>query len=378
MEVEIPFLDLKASYQELKPELDSAYQRVMNSGWYILGKEVESFEEEFAVYCEAKYCIGVSNGLESLHLILRAMEIGIGDEVIVPANTYIATWLAVSYSGATPIPVEPDLNTYNISPIKIEQVITPKTKAIIVVHLYGQPADIDSINEIARKYKIKVIEDAAQAHGARYKGRRVGSLGDAAGFSFYPGKNLGAFGDAGAVITSNCDLANKVRLLRNYGSRIKYENEIKGFNARLDELQAAFLRVKLKKLDEWNERRRQVARYYMKALHRIIDLKLPHIPAWAEPVWHLFVVACPHRDSLRKYLEDEGIETLIHYPIPPQSSHAYHNETKVSFDTNKLSTAETISNQVLSLPISPHLQIAEVQKIVEVINKGFKYEFKSI
>ena len=237
--MEIPFLDLKASYLELKEELDAAYQRVMDSGWYILGGEVTAFEQEFANYCQSKYCIGVGNGLEALHLILRAMEIGDGDEVIVPANTYIATWLAASYAGATPVPVEPDPNTYNIDPNQLESAITPRTKAIIAVHLYGQPADMDAINLIAKKYNLKVIEDAAQAHGARYKGRRVGSLSDAAGFSFYPGKNLGAFGDGGAVTTNDPDLADKIRLLSNYGSKTKYHNEVKGFNSRLDELQAA-------------------------------------------------------------------------------------------------------------------------------------------
>jgi dTDP-4-amino-4,6-dideoxygalactose transaminase len=225
--MEIPFLDLKAPYLELKEELDAAYHRVMESGGYILGQEVESFEKEFAEYCETQYSVGVGNGLEALHLILRAMEIGAGDEVIVPANTYIATWLAISYAGAIPIPIEPDINTYNIDSSKIEIAITSKTKAIIAVHLYGQPADMDSINSIAKKYGLKVIEDAAQAHGARYKGRRVGSLGDAAGFSFYPGKNLGAFGDGGAVTTNNKKLAIKIRLLRNYGSQIKYHNEVR-------------------------------------------------------------------------------------------------------------------------------------------------------
>src|SRR5215207_1948869 len=243
--MKIPFLDLRAPYLELQSELDAAYERVMKSGWYILGSEVETFEEEFARYCEAEHCIGVASGLDALHLILRAMEIGEGDEVVIPANTYIATWLAVSHAGAVPVPVEPDEKTYNINPSRIEAAITQKTKAIIAVHLYGQPADMKPIKEIAAQYDIKVVEDAAQAHGARYKVKRVGGLGHAAGFSFYPSKNLGAIGDGGAVVTNDTRLADKVRVLRNYGSQAKYYNQAKGFNSRLDELQAALLRVKL-------------------------------------------------------------------------------------------------------------------------------------
>jgi dTDP-4-amino-4,6-dideoxygalactose transaminase len=362
--MEIPFLDLKAPYLEIKEELDAAYQRVMDSGWYILGQEVENFEREFAVYCETQCSVGVGNGLEALHLILRAMEIGEGDEVIVPANTYIATWLAVSYAGATPIPVEPDINTYNIDSNKIEIAITSKTKAIIAVHLYGQPADMDSINSIAKKYGLKVIEDAAQAHGARYKGRRVGTLGDAAGFSFYPGKNLGAFGDGGAITTNDTQLADKLRLLRNYGSRIKYHNEVKGYNSRLDELQAAFLRVKLTKLDEWNERRKHFAQYYLAELSEITDLRLPHIPEWADPVWHLFVITHPHRDRLKYYLDKIHVQTMIHYPISPHCSNAYKQDLREK-DKNSYPITEIMSDQMLSLPISPHLQNSHLQIIVE-------------
>ena len=259
----IPFLDLRAPHEELRTELRETFERVLDSGWYILGEEVKQFELEFAAYCEANHCIGVGNGLEALHLILRGYGIGAGDEVIVPSNTYIATWLAASYAGATPIPVEPDERTYNINPVLIEAAITPRTKAIIAVHLYGQPADMDAINAVAKKYKLKVIEDAAQAHGARYKGKRVGNLGDAAGFSFYPGKNLGGIGDGGAVTTDDPVLADNIRVLCNYGSRIKYQNEVKGFNSRLDELQAAFLREKLKKLDDWNGRRKVIAAEYL-------------------------------------------------------------------------------------------------------------------
>lgn len=368
----IPFLDLKAPYLELKEELDAVYQRVMDSGWYILGREVETFEQEFANYCGTQYSIGVGNGLEALHLILRAMEIGEGDEVIVPANTYIATWLAASYAGATPIPVEPDPNTYNIDPDRIEIAITAKTKAIIAVHLYGQPADMDTIDLIAKKHGLKVIEDAAQAHGARYKGRRVGSLSDAAGFSFYPGKNLGAFGDGGAITTNNERLADKIRLLRNYGSRIKYQNEVKGFNSRLDELQAAFLRVKLRKLDEWNERRKQLAQSYLTQLAEVVDLKLPYVPEWADPVWHLFVVAHPHRDRLKTYLDSVEIGNLIHYPIPPHLAGAYLAK-EVSHIANYPLSA-SISDRIISIPMGPHLHQAELQNIIEKI-RAFKYDF---
>jgi dTDP-4-amino-4,6-dideoxygalactose transaminase len=367
----ISFLDLKAPYLELKVELDAAYQRVMDSGWYILGREVETFEQEFAEYCETQYSIGVGNGLEALHLILRAMEIGEGDEVIVPTNTYIATCLAISYAGATPISVEPDPHTYNIEPDLIETAITSKTKAIIAVHLYGQPADMDAINLIAKKYGLKVIEDAAQAHGARYKGRLVGSLGDAAGFSFYPGKNLGAFGDGGAITTNDERLADKIRLLRNYGSRIKYQNEVKGFNSRLDELQAAFLRVKLAKLNEWNDRRKQFAQSYLTQLAGVIDLKLPYVPAWADPVWHLFVVAHPHRDRLKTYLDSAEIGNLIHYPIPPHLADAYRSDR--GFQVGSYPIAERISDRIISIPIGPHLHQTELQYIVEKL-RDFKHD----
>lgn len=360
--MKVPFLNLKATYLELQQELDAAYRRVMESGWYILGQEVEAFEAEFAAYCGTQYCVGVGNGLEALHLILRAMEIGPGDEVIVPANTYIATWLAVSYAGAIPVPVEPDEKTYNINPEQIEAAITPKTKAILAVHLYGQPADMEPINEIAKRYKLRVIEDAAQAHGSRYKGRRIGGLGDAAGFSFYPGKNLGALGDGGAVTTNDCDLANKIRLLRNYGSRFKYFNEIKGFNSRLDELQAAFLRVKLARLDEWNARRVRVANQYLEKLSSVTDLTLPFVPAWAEPVWHLFVVRHPKRSALEKHLKDSGIGTLIHYPVPPYLSDAYIEKQHLG----SFSITEQMAKDVLSLPISPHMTDEEVMRVIAV------------
>jgi dTDP-4-amino-4,6-dideoxygalactose transaminase len=365
--MKVPFLDMKTPYLELKQELDAAYRRVMESGWYILGQEVEAFEVEFAAYCGTQYCIGVGNGLEALHLILRAMEIGSGDEVIVPANTYIATWLAVSYAGAIPVPVEPSEETYNINPEQIEAAITPNTKAILAVHLYGQPANMDLINEIAKRYNLRVIEDAAQAHGARYKGRRVGSLGDAAGFSFYPGKNLGALGDGGAVTTNDCELANKIRLLRNYGSQVKYFNEIKGFNSRLDELQAAFLRVKLSKLDDWNSRRVRVANQYLEQLNSIVNLTLPSVPTWAEPVWHLFVVRHSMRSDLEKHLKNLGISTLVHYPVPPHLSDAYKTEQHLS----SFPVTQQIAKEVLSLPIGPHISDAEVMRVIEILQAKF-------
>jgi dTDP-4-amino-4,6-dideoxygalactose transaminase len=367
----IPFLDLKSPYLELKDEFDAAYRLVMESGWYILGKEVEAFEAEFATYCEAKHCIGVGNGLDALHLILRAIEIGPGDEVIVPANTYIATWLAVSYSGATPVPVEPDEHTHNIDPGLVEAVISKKTKAILPVHLYGQPADMDPINALASRYGLKVIEDAAQAHGARYKGRRTGGLGDAAGFSFYPGKNLGALGDGGAVVTNDDALADRVRVLRNYGSKFKYHNEVKGYNSRLDELQAALLRVKLPKLDEWNDRRRAVAKKYLQHLAAVPVLILPGVPDWAEPVWHLFVVRHPQRDALQKKLGEAGIGTLIHYPIPPHRQPAYAD---FGHGKGDFPISERIAREVLSLPMGPHLGENDFRDVIQVVCRANKQD----
>lgn len=363
-----PFLDLKAPHIELRAELEEAFDRTLNSGWYILGNEVKQFEKEFAEYCEADHCVGVGNGLDALHLILRAFDVGAGDEVIVPSNTYIATWLAVSYARATPIPVEPDERTYNIDPMLIEAAVTPRTKAIIAVHLYGQPADMDAINAIARKHNLKVIEDAAQAHGARYKGKRVGALGDAAGFSFYPGKNLGAIGDGGAVTTNDAVLAEKIRMLGNYGSRIKYYNEVKGFNSRLDELQAAFLREKLKKLDEWNGRRKVIAAEYLSGLGDC-NYVLPHVPDWADPVWHLFVVRSKQRDAIQKKLGEAGIGTMIHYPIPPHLQPAY---AELNYKQGNFPIAEVIHREVLSLPIGPHLDIVQVRYAIEKIMQDSK------
>jgi dTDP-4-amino-4,6-dideoxygalactose transaminase len=363
--MKVVFLDIKASYSELKNELDAAYQRVANSGWYILGEEVEAFETEFATYCGAKHCIGVGNGLDALHLILRAYGIGTGDEVIVPANTYIATWLAVSHTGATPVPVEPNEQTYNINATLIEAAISKQTKAIMPVHLYGQPAEMEPILEIARHYNLKVIEDAAQAHGATYKGKRTGSLADAAGFSFYPGKNLGALGDGGAVVTNDDTLAEKVRVLRNYGSKIKYHNETQGLNSRLDPLQAAFLQVKLKYLDTWNKRRQKIAQQYQEGLANSPALILPFVPDWAEPVWHLFVIRHPKREALENHLKQAGIGTMIHYPISPHLSEAYAAH---SWKTGDFPISEKIAQTVLSLPMGPHLKGKE-QVVLNEIKK---------
>lgn len=366
----IPFLDLKAVYLDIKDELDEAYRRVMESGWYISGSEVEDFEVKFAEYCGAKHCIGVGNGLEALHLILRGYGIGAGDEVIVPANTYIATWLAVSYAGAALVPVEPDAQTYNIAPENIERAITKRTKAIMPVHLYGQPCEMNTINEIARKYDLKVIEDAAQAQGARYGGKCAGTLGDAAGFSFYPGKNLGAYGDAGAVTTNDDDLAEQIRMLRNYGSKQKYYNEIRGYNSRLDPLQAAFLLVKLKYLDGWNARRAQIAEYYCERLTGVPKLIAPFVLEGAVPVWHLFVVRHPKRDALQKHLSKAGIGTVIHYPIPPHLSEAYAD---LDFSSQDFQLSGAIADTVLSLPISPYVREEEIDYICDAVKSFSGY-----
>lgn len=359
----IPFLDLKAPYDELRVELDAACRRVMGSGWYILGKEVEAFEAEFAEYCGVKHCIGVGNGLDALHLILRAAGIGPGDEVIVPAHTYIATWLAVTYAGATPVPVDSVEETCLLDPRLVEAAITPRTRAIMPVHLYGQVAPMDEINRIASRHGLMVIEDAAQAHGARYQGRRAGGLGNAAGFSFYPGKNLGALGDGGAVTTNDDVLADKIRVLRNYGSQVKYHNEVMGFNSRLDELQAAMLRVKLSRLDEWNGRRATLARQYLETLDQVDGIYLPKVAVESEPVWHLFVVRCRQRDALQHYLSEQNIGTLIHYPIPPHLSEAYAG---LGLGKGTFPVAESLAASVLSLPIGPHATTEQVKEVARL------------
>lgn len=361
--MQIPFLDVGAAYRELKPAIDNAIARVLESGWYILGPEVEAFESEYANYCEAEYAIGVANGLDALHLALLAMGVGPGDEVIVPSNTYIATWLAVSQCGATPVPVEPVEATYNIDPARIEKAITPRTKVILPVHLYGQPADLDPILEIARKYDLRVLEDGAQAHGARYKGRRIGAHGDAVAWSFYPGKNLGAMGDGGAVTTSDAQLADRIRVLRNYGSRVKYVNEVRGFNSRLDPLQAAILRVKLDHLDDWNARRSKIAACYQQELAKC-ELTLPFVPDWAEPVWHLYVVQHPQREDFIKRMSDSGIGTLIHYPIPPHLQLAYAEAT---YHKGQFPLAEKNANRCLSLPLGPQLTKRDIAHVIKSV-----------
>lgn len=362
--MKVPFYELNTVHRSIQQELDAAYQRVVLSGTYILGTDLNSFEKNFADYCNARHCIAVGNGLDALHLIVRAMEIGTGDEVIVPANTFIASWLAISFAGATPVPVEPDVRTYNINPELIEAAITPKTKAIMVVHLYGQPADIDPINALAKKYGLKVIEDSAQAHGARYKDNRIGGLSDAAGFSFYPTKNLGALGDAGAVITNNDGLAEKIRLLRQYGSPIKYQHDIKGFNTRLDELQAAFLNVKLTKLEAWNAKRVELAAQYQEALADVDQIVIPYVPSWATPVWYSYVILHPNRDALIEKLKKAGIGTLIHYPCPPHLSGSY---AEMQYRPGDFPITEKISREILSLPMGPHLDKEQINLVVKAL-----------
>lgn len=356
----ISFLDLKAPYLELKQEIDDAIARVVSSGWFIGGPEVDEFEAEYATYCGANHAVGVANGLDALHLALRAMDVGPGDEVIVPSNTYIATWLAVSQCGATPVPVEPDVQTYNIDPALIEAAISPRTKVILPVHLYGQPADLEPILVIARKHGLKVLEDGAQAHGAKYKGKRLGAHGDAVAWSFYPGKNLGAMGDGGAVTTNDPQIADRLRVLRNYGSRVKYVNEVHGYNSRLDPLQAAILRVKLAHLDDWNARRSEIAAAYQAGLTSN-GVILPFVPDWAEPAWHLYAVLSPQRDALQKALAGAGVGTLIHYPIPPHLQGAYAN---LGFSKNAFPIAERIHGEVLSLPMGPHLGVAGATHVI--------------
>ncbi len=361
---EIPFFDLKLPYQELKGELDSAYERVMQSGRYILGEEVEAFEAEFAAYCGARFCVSVANGLEALFLILKAYGIGAEHEVLVPANTYIATWLAVSHAGATPVPVEPSAATYNIDPDLLAKSLTRRTRAIIAVHLYGQPAAMDDILQFARQHDLRVIEDASHAHGAKLSGRRAGALSDAAGFSFYPTKNLGAFGDAGAVVTNDESLAQRIRVLRNYGSPQKHFNTLRGYNSRMDPLQAAFLRVRLQRLDEWNLRRQHLAQLYLEELRAAQNCVLPAVPLWAQPVWHQFVIRHTQRDSLREHLANCGIETAIHYPIPPHLSEAYSDYASMGSD---LKRTEELAGTVLSLPMHPHLQPDQVRSVSRAI-----------
>ncbi len=361
----ISFLDLKAINAQYKKELLEACETVIDSGWYIQGTQCSKFEEEFAKFCGAKYCIGVANGLDALTLIIRGYkEIGVlenGDEVIVPANTYIASILAISQNNLTPILVEPQLDTLLIDSSKIEDKITKKTKAIMVVHLYGQTCEMDEIYKLAKKYNLKVIEDSAQSHGAFYKDRRCGTLGDASGFSFYPGKNLGALGDAGAVTTDDKKLADTIKALKNYGSHKKYENKYKGVNSRLDELQASLLRVKLRYLEQEITNRKDIASFYIQNIKNSA-ITLPIVKT--DSVWHLFIIKVKRRDELQKYLLDNNIQTLIHYPIPPHQQEAYQEWNKLSFPIT-----EKIHKEVLSLPISGLQSIEDTQQIVRVINE---------
>lgn len=361
----VPFLDLKAAYNELREGLDNAYRSVVDSGWFVLGEQCLAFEAEFSEYCGAKYCVGVANGLEALTLTLKAFGIQGGDEVIVPSNTYIATWLAVSAVGAVPVPVEPDRRTLNLDPALVRRAITKKTRAIMPVHLYGRLAAMDSLLEVAREFGLVVIEDAAQAHGAKIDGLTSGAIGHAAAFSFYPSKNLGALGDGGAVTTNDRIVAEKVSILRNYGSRVRYVNELRGHNSRLDELQAAFLRVRLSKLDEWNTRRRDCANYYLDELSGLSGLILPE-PAGSDHVWHLFVVRHETRDALRQHLEDCGVATQIHYPIPPHLSEAYLD---LNYHNGDFPIAEEAAATVLSLPIGPHLSRSDQKRVVSAIRQ---------
>jgi dTDP-4-amino-4,6-dideoxygalactose transaminase len=360
----IPFLDLKWAYAELKSELDAAYTRVMDSGWFVLGREVEAFEAEYAAFCGTRHCIGVGNGLEALELCLRGWDIAAGDEVIVPSNTYIATWLAVTAVGARIVPVEPTREGSNIDPDRIEAVLTPRTKAIMPVHLYGEPADMDAIAALGRKHGLKVIEDVAQAQGSKVRGRRAGALGDAGAHSFFPTKNIGAFGDGGAITTDDDRLADRLRTLRNYGSMVKYVNSERGLNSRLDELQAAFLRVKLSRLDRWNEHRRRLAARYSDKLAGIPGLGLPRAPQWAEPVWHLYVVRTDRRAALMTALERAGVGALIHYPIPPHLQQAYAD---LGLGRGSFPLAEGLADTVLSLPMGPHLRPEDVDVVAEVV-----------
>ncbi|MCX7946497.1 MAG: DegT/DnrJ/EryC1/StrS family aminotransferase [Hydrogenophilus sp.] len=360
----IPFLDVGAAYRELQCEIDAAIQRVLSSGCYILGEEVEAFEAEWASYCHASYAVGVSNGLDALTLSLMALGIGEGDEILVPTNTYIATWLAVTAVGARVIPIEPDPITHTIDPSRIEEALTPAAKAIVAVHLYGHPASLDPLRQLAQKHNLFLIEDAAQAHGACYFGTPIGAHGDAVCWSFYPTKNLGALGDAGAITTNNSDLAHRLRLLRNYGSSRKYHHEIIGRNARLDPIQAAILRVKLKYLDIWNQRRAQNARRYCEALSSL-PIQLPSVAPYATHAWHLFVIRISQRDRFQSYLARHGIETLIHYPTPPHRQPAYRDTIGAD---RSFPIAELLAREVLSLPIGPHLTAAEQARIIETIH----------
>lgn len=358
----IPFVDLTRQHAQITTELHAAMQSVLDSGWFIQGPKLEAFEREFAAYCQVDHCVGVGNGLDAIVLLLRAYGIGPGDEVIVPTNTFIATWLAVTAVGATLVPVEPDEQTHNLDPAQVAAAVTPRTRCIIPVHLYGQPADMDPLMELARKHDFVVIEDNAQAQGALYKGRPTGSLGHAAATSFYPGKNLGALGDGGAVVTQDAEIARKVRMLRSYGSEKKYDHQVLGCNSRLDDIQAAILSVKLRQLSNWNRERQAIAARYAELLPRSI-VQCPTVPSWAQPVWHLYVIRSPHRDALQSHLQANGIQTVIHYPVAPHQQACYASQ----MSGIHYPLAEQLSKEILSLPMYPGLTEAEQRRIAAVV-----------
>jgi dTDP-4-amino-4,6-dideoxygalactose transaminase len=366
--MKVPILDLKPAYDELRAELDAAYHRVMESGWVLLGRELAAFEEEYAASVGVRHCIGVANGLEAMQLVLMALEVGLGDEVIVPSHGYIATWLAVTHAGAKPVPCEPDSRTYNLDPSRLASLIGPRTKVILPIHLYGQTADMEAINEVAARNGVFVLEDAAQSHGALCRGRAAGALGHAAGVSFYPSKNLGALADAGAVTTNDGSLADRIRHLRNYGSKVRYHHEYLGLNSRLSELQAAFLRAKLPKLPAWNLRRAALARLYGERLAGIDGLVLPQVPAWAQPVWHLYVVRTPRREALQQHLAEYGVGTQVHYPVPPHLSKAY---AAAGWKKGDFPLAEQFADEVLSLPIGPHVTAEQVEHVCRQVRSFF-------
>lgn len=361
----IPFVSFRPLERELDKEIRAAFERVYSNSWYIEGKEDEAFEKAFAEFCHTQYCVGVGNGLDALMLALKALGIKDGDEVIVPSNTYIATALAVTYVGATPVFVEPDIRTFNIDPSNIEAAITDKAKAIMPVHLYGQPCDMDPILEIAQKHNLFIVEDCAQAHGAKYKGKVIGSFGDAAGFSFYPGKNLGALGDAGATVTNNKELADKIRALGNYGSDYKYHHIYQGNNSRLDEMQAAFLSAKLPILQKVNDNRRNTANLYLQRIDNP-NITLPFVPDYAEPVWHIFGIRCNKRDELEAYLNGKGISTNKHYPIPMHLQECYKS---LGFKKGDYPIAEEISATELSIPMYYGMTDEEIDYVVTALNE---------
>lgn len=365
--MKVPFASFKPMETELDGDLRAAFERVYTRSWYIEGMEDETFEKAFAEYCETKYCVGVGNGLDALVMALKGLGVGAGDEVIVPSNTYIATALAVTYVGATPVFVEPDIRTFNIDPGKIAEKIIEKTKAIMPVHLYGQACDMDLIMDIAKRYSLFVIEDCAQAHGATYKGKKVGRFGDAAGFSFYPGKNLGALGDAGATITNNKELADKIRAYGNYGSDYKYHHIYKGYNSRLDEMQAAFLAAKLLHLEKMNVERRRIAQMYLDSIKNE-EVVLPVVPDYAVPVWHIFAIRCKRRAELERFLNDKGVGTNKHYPIPIHLQDCYKD---LGFKEGDFPIAEEISETELSIPMYYGMTDEEIQYVIDTIN-GFK------